>query len=451
MRLVYNRALAARTEGWYERQERIDYIQTSALLTGWKKLACLDFLNEVSCVPLQQGLRHLQKAFSNFFAGRTRYPNFKKKRNGGSAEFTRSAFKWKDGQVWLAKCSMPLPIKWSRPIPDGCTPSTVTVKLDARGHWHVSLLVDNPSIKSLPHIDKSIGLDLGITSLIATSDGDKVAQCFGGNPPPENLLSNPKPFKRLYKKLRRVQKALSRTQSNSNNRHKARLKVARVQGKIADSRKDFLHKLTTQLVRDNQTIVVEEMAVKNMVSQRVAGVPPVVATGEPVRVKNQATFRGEDSPRKIAHKLAQSISDAAWSELVRQLDYKCQWYGEQRVAGVPPVVATANPKGRELVKIDRWFPSSKRCGNCGHIVDCLGKFARGETPLATFRKMPLIIREWDCPKCGAHHDRDINASGNILAAGLAVSVCGANIRPDYHLIEGQLRKTPRGKKQKPRP
>ena len=400
VRLVYNRALAARTNGWYERQERIDYIQTSALLTGWKKLEELDFLNEVSCVPLQQGLRHLQKAFSNFFAGRTRYPNFKKKRNGGSAEFTRSAFKWKDGQVWLAKCSEALPIRWSRLLPEGCSPSTITVKLDPRGRWHVSLLVDNPSIKSLPHIDKSIGLDLGITSLIATSDGDKVAQCFGGNPPPENLLSNPKPFKRLYKKLAGVQKALSRTQKESNNRDKARIKVARVQGKIADSRKDFLHKLTTQLVRENQTIAVEDLAVKNMVSQRVAGVPPVVATGEPVRVKN--------------HNTAQSISDAAWGELVRQLDYKCKWYG------------------RELVKIDRWFPSSKRCGNCGHIVD----------------KMPLSVREWDCPKCGMRHDRDINASKNILAAGLAVSVCGANIRPDYHLIEGQLRKTPRGKKQK---
>ena len=385
VRLVYNRALAARTEGWYERQERIDYVQTSALLTGWKKLEELDFLNEVSCVPLQQGLRHLQKAFSNFFAGRTRYPNFKKKRNGGSAEFTRSAFKWKDGQVWLAKCSEALPIRWSRMLPEGCSPSTITVRLDPRGRWYVSLLVDNPSIKSLPHIDKSIGLDLGITSLIATSDGDKI--------------SNPKPFKRLYKKLRRIQKAFSRTQKGSNNRDKVRIKVARVQGKIADSRKDFLHKLTTQLVRDNQTIVVEEMAVKNM-------------------LKN--------------HKLAQSISDAAWGELVRQLAYKCEWYG------------------RELILIDRWFPSSKRCGNCGHIVDCLEKFARGETPLATFRKMPLSVREWDCPKCEMRHDRDINASKNILAAGLAVSVCGANIRPDYQMIEGQLRKTPRGKKQKPR-
>lgn len=228
VRLVYNRALAARTEGWYERQEKIDYIQTSALLTGWKKLEELDFLNEVSCVPLQQGLRHLQKAFTNFFAGRTKYPNFKKKHNGGSAEFTRSAFRWKDGQLWLAKCAEALPIRWSRPLPEGSTPSTITVKLDARGRWYVSLLVDNPSIKSLPSVDKSIGLDLGITSLIAISNGDKV--------------SNPKPFKRLYKKLKLVQKALSRKQKGSKNRDKARVEVARIHGQITDTRKDFLHK-----------------------------------------------------------------------------------------------------------------------------------------------------------------------------------------------------------------
>ncbi|MGF1576234.1 MAG: RNA-guided endonuclease InsQ/TnpB family protein, partial [Cyanophyceae cyanobacterium] len=129
VRLVINKALALRTEAWYERQERVDYVQTSAALTQWKKQEDLQFLNEVSCVPLQQGLRHLQKGFSNFFAGRTRYPRFKKKHNGGSAEFTRSAFKFRDGQLYLAKCEQPLPIVWSRALPKGVDPSTVTVKL----------------------------------------------------------------------------------------------------------------------------------------------------------------------------------------------------------------------------------------------------------------------------------------------------------------------------------
>jgi putative transposase len=376
VRLVYNKALHTRTEGWYERQQRIDYKQTSAMLTTWKKQEDLQFLSEVSCVPLQQGLRNLQKAFANFWAGRAKYPNFKKKRSGGSAEFTRSAFKWKDGQLWLAKCSQPLPIRWSRTLPENCEPSTVTVRLDASGRWFVCLLVEDHTVKTLPQINKAVGIDAGITSLIATSDGEKIA--------------NPKHFKRLRYKLRQAQKALSGKVKGSLNREKARAKVARIHALIADARTDFLpfgtlreHKLTTRLVRENQTIAVEDLAVKNM-------------------MKN--------------HKLAQAIADASWYELVRQLEYKCQWYG------------------RTLVKIDRGFPSSKRCGNCGHVVDAL----------------PLDVRLLCCPECGTHHDRDINAANNILAAGLAVIVCGANVRPDGHKSKGQLRNSRKGKKQKPK-
>ncbi|MEA5512278.1 RNA-guided endonuclease TnpB family protein [Crocosphaera sp. UHCC 0190] len=349
VRLVYNKALYERTQGWYERQEKIGYNQTSSMLTEWKKQEDLAFLNEVSCVPIQQGLRHLQSAFANFFAGRAKYPNFKKKRNGGSAEFTKSAFKFKDGKIYLAKSVEPLDIRWSRQIPKGCEPSSVTVKMHPSGRWHISIRFDDPTRSPLPKSDNAIGIDLGITSLIATSNGDKVV--------------NPKQFKQHYRRLRRAQKNLSRKQKGSKNREKARVKVAKIHLKISDSRQDFLHKLTTNLVRENQTIAVESLAVKNM-------------------VKN--------------HKLALAISDSGWSELVRQLDYKCRWYG------------------RNLVKIDQWFPSSKRCGNCGHTMD----------------KLPLNIREWECPKCGVVHDRDINASKNILAAGLAVSVCGATIRPE---------------------
>ncbi|HEY9802187.1 MAG TPA: RNA-guided endonuclease TnpB family protein [Leptolyngbyaceae cyanobacterium] len=345
VRLVFNRALAARTEAWYERQERVDYAQTSTMLTQWKKLEELQFLNEVSCVPLQQGLRHLQTAFTNFFAGRTRYPNFKKKRSGGSAEFTKSAFRWKDGQVYLAKCSEPLRVKWSRQLPAGCEPSTITVRLEPSGRWFVSLRIDDPTDQTLQPIDSAVGLDVGVSSLVTLSTGEKIA--------------NPKVYEAHYQKLRKAQKSLSRKQKASRNRDKARLKVARIQAKISDARIDHTHKLTTRLIRENQTIVVEDLAVKNM-------------------VKNP--------------KLARAISDAAWSELVRQLEYKAKWYG------------------RTLVKIDRWFPSSKRCGNCGHILD----------------KLPLNIREWDCPNCGTHHDRDINASRNILRqCGLGVSPSGA--------------------------
>lgn len=363
-RLVYNRALAVRTQAWYDEKKRVGYSDTSALLTEWKKQDDLQFLSEVSCVPLQQGLRHLQKAFSNFFEGRAKYPTFKKKRSGGSAEFTKSAFKFRNGQVFLAKSSLPLPIRWSRELPKGATPTTITVKLSPAGRWTVSLLVD-VDIEPLPPCSKEIGVDLGVTSLVALSNGEKIA--------------NPKGFNAKRRKLKKAQKALSRKQKGSNNRHKARLKVAKVHQEIADARKDFLHKLTIRLVRENQTIAVEDLAAKNMVKNR---------------------------------KLALSITDASWGELVRQLEYKCDWYG------------------RTLVKIDRWFPSSKRCGKCGHIVE----------------KLPLNIREWDCPNCGAHHDRDINAAQNILAAGLAVKVCGANVRPDRHKSDGSCDEAERSKK-----
>jgi putative transposase len=232
-------------------------------------------------------------------------------------------------------------------LPEGTSPSTVTVKLSASGRWSVSLLVD-VQIEKLPRVESQMGIDLGITSLVTLSNGEKIA--------------NPKGFKAKYRKLRRAQKALSRKQKGSNNRYKARLLVAALHQEIADARQDNLHKLTTRLVRENQRIAIEDLAVKNL-------------------VKNQ--------------KLARAISDASWGELVRQLEYKCDWYG------------------RTLVKIDRWFPSSKRCGNCGHIVE----------------KMPLNIREWNCPQCARHHDRDVNAAQNILAAGLAVKVCGATVRP----------------------
>ncbi|NEP07259.1 MAG: IS200/IS605 family element transposase accessory protein TnpB, partial [Okeania sp. SIO4D6] len=262
----------------------------------------------------------------------------------------------KDGQVYLAKCPQPLPIRWSRQLQQGCVPSTITVKLAPSGRWSVSLRINDPRDLRLKPVKKQVGIDLGITSLVTTSDGEKI--------------TNPKNLNKLGKKLRLAQKSLSRKTKGSNNYHKASLKVARIHAKIKDSRLDYTHKLTyvanptapLQLIRENQTIVVEDLAVKNM-------------------VKN--------------HKLARAISDANWGELVRQLEYKAEWYG------------------RELIKIDRYFPSSKRCSNCGHVVE----------------KLPLNIREWDCPECGSHHDRDINATINILAAGLAVSVCGATVRP----------------------
>jgi putative transposase len=346
-RLVYNKALEERTAAWYGEQRRISYAQSSAALTEWKKAEELAFLTEVSSVPLQQALRHLQTAFANFFAKRAKYPRFKsRKKSRASAEYTRSGFKWRDGRLTLAKMSAPLDIRWSRPLPEGAVPTTVTVSRDAAGRWFVSLLCDD-RIAPAEATANAVGIDAGITSLVTLSTGEKV--------------TNPKHERQDRTRLARAQRELSRTAKGSNNREKARRKVGRVHARITDRRRDFLHKLSTRLVRENQTVVIEDLAVRNM-------------------VKN--------------HNLARAISDASWRELRMMLEYKCAWYG------------------RNLVVVDRWFPSSKLCGACGTIAE----------------KMPLNVREWTC-ECGTVHDRDVNAAKNILAAGLAVSACGDGVRP----------------------
>ncbi|RKN10983.1 RNA-guided endonuclease InsQ/TnpB family protein [Streptomyces radicis] len=347
VRLVYNKALQERTRAWYGEQRRVSYVESSAMLTGWKKTEGLAFLTEVSSVPLQQALRHLQTAFTNFFAKRAKYPRYKsRKRSRASAEYTRSAFTWRDGELTLAKMSGPLDIRWSRPLPGGASPSTVTVSRDAAGRWFVSLLCED-TVTEAPATGAAVGIDAGITSLVTLSTGEKI--------------TNPRHERRDRTRLARAQRQLSRKAKGSNNRDKARRKVARIHARIADRRRDFLHKLSTRLVRENQTVVIEDLAVRNLLRNG---------------------------------RLARAISDAAWTELRFMLEYKCAWYG------------------RELVVIDRFFPSSRLCGACGTV--------RG--------KLPLNVRTWTC-ECGAVHDRDVNAARTILAAGLAAAACGDGVRP----------------------
>jgi putative transposase len=347
-RAVWNLALQERTTAWYQRHERVSYVQSSARLTEWKRSEDLAYLNEVSSVPLQQALRHLQGAFAAFWDKRARYPRFKsRKRSRQSAEYTRSAFRFQDGELTLAKMDAPLDIRWSRPLPEGAEPSTVTVSRDAAGRWFVSLLCECP-VEPLPAVEAAAGIDAGITSLVTLSTGEKI--------------TNPRHERRDRARLALAQRRLARTAEGSRNRAKARLKVARVHARIADRRRDFLHKLTTRLVRENQAVVIEDLSVRNMTRN---------------------------------HHLARAISDAAWAQLRGMLEYKCGWYG------------------RDLVVVDRWYPSSKTCSACGHVAASL----------------PLHVREWDCQRCGARHDRDINAAINIRAAGLAVLACGAGVRP----------------------
>ena len=347
VRLVYNMALAARSEAWTQRRERVTYNATSALLTGWKKTDELAFLTEVSSVPLQQALRHLQVAFTNFWAKRARYPTFKsRKRSRRSAEYTASAFRWRDGRLTLAKMSQPLDIVWSRPLPEGAVPSTVTVTQDAAGRWFMSLLCDDV-IEPAPASSDVVGVDAGLDSLFTLSTGEKIP--------------NPKHERRDRHRLARAQRNLARKAKGSANRAKARLVVARVHARIADRRRDHLHKLTTRLVRETQTIVIEDLTVRNMMAN---------------------------------HSLARAISDAGWRQFRSMLAYKADWYG------------------RDLVVVDRWFPSTRRCSDCGVLAEHL----------------PLTVRSWTC-RCGQAHDRDVNAARNILAEGLSVIACGGGVRP----------------------
>ena len=346
-RFAYNHMLRLRTDAWFQRQERIGYHETSAALTALKKDPEFVWLNEVSSVPVQQALRHLQTAFGNFFAKRAKYPTFKRKDGPQSAEYTTSAFKWDGKALKLAKMVAPLAIRFSRTIPRAAKVTTVTVSKDAAGRYFVSMLCDD-AVEPKAEAAGKVGIDLGLTHFAILSTGEKVAA--------------PNTFRKHETKLAKLQRRLAKKQKGSANRKKARLKVAKLHAKIADSRKDFLHKLSTRLINENQVIAIETLAVSNM-------------------QKN--------------HSLAKSIADASWSEFVRQLEYKSLWYG------------------RELVGIDRWYPSSKRCSDCGHTV----------------AKMPLNVREWTCPECGTVHDRDINAARNVLAAGLAVSALGESVNP----------------------
>ncbi|MDY0213051.1 MAG: RNA-guided endonuclease TnpB family protein [Desulfuromonadaceae bacterium] len=343
VRFVYNSILRWRTDAFYQQQLKIGYVEANARLTEMKKDPELAFLSEVSCVPLQQSLRHQQTAFKNFFEGRSKHPVFKRKRGRQSAEFTRSAFKYRDGKLYLAKIKEPLDIRWSRALPS--EPSTVTVSKDSAGRYFVSCLCEFEP-KRLPVTPSMIGIDLGLKDLFITDKGEKIG--------------NPRHTAKYAARLARAQRQLSKKKLGSANRAKARQKVARIHAKISDCRQDNLHKLSRRLINDNQVICVESLKVKNM-------------------IRNPS--------------MSKAIANVGWGEFVRQLAYKAEW------------------AVRQLVAIDQWFPSSKRCSCCGH----------------TLSSLPLPVREWDCPECGAHHDRDINAAINIKAAGLAVLALGENV------------------------
>jgi putative transposase len=356
VRVVWNRTLAWRHQRYHGEHAKTGFTQANAYLTAMKATGELAWLNEVPSVPLQQAIRHQQVAFTNFFAGRARYPRCKSRNGRQSAEYTRSGFRYRDGRLFLAKTDAPLEFAWSWPGIDPATigPSTVTVSRDPCGRWYVSFAVDAADPDQLPATGAAVGVDLGIKDFAVTSDGEKIA--------------NPRHLERKARNLARYQRRTARCQKGSANRAKAKAKVARAHRKVRAARADFLHKASTRLVREHDVIVVEDLAVRNLVR---------------------------------SHSLARAISDCGWGTFRQMAEYKAARYG------------------RHVIVTDRWYPSSKTCSACGHLL----------------AELSLSTRHWQCPSCGTRHDRDVNAAKNILAAGLAVGTgngahaCGADVRP----------------------
>lgn len=274
------------------------YAESSRLIPSLKRE--YPFLTEVSSVPLQQSLRNLQSAYSAFFNKTGKYPRFKsKKTSRQSVAYTGGGFTYRNGQIKLAKMAEPLNIIWTRELPSD--PSSVTISNDASGRWFVSFICED-TVTALPKSKQSVGIDVGLTTLLTLSTGEKIV--------------NTRYEKRDRERLAKAQRELTRKQLGSHNRDKARMKVAKVYARISDRRRDHLHKISTRIIRENQTVVIEDLSVRNL-------------------LKN--------------HLLARAISDASWSELRCMLEYKAKWYG------------------RTIIAIDRFYPSSQLCSSCGAL------------------------------------------------------------------------------------
>ncbi|MEU4513029.1 transposase [Nonomuraea wenchangensis] len=355
-RTVFNDGLRLRRKA---REQGLPYLSDAELskrvITQAKQIPERAWLGEVSAVVLQQALADLNTAYRNFFASITGKrkgpkvgaPRFRsRKDNRQVVRFTKNArfSVTAGGKLRLPKIG-DVPVRWSRELPS--QPSSVTVIKDAAGRYFASFVVEVGG-EPLPETSAEVGIDLGLTHFAVLSDGRKI--------------DNPRFLRRAERRLRKAQRALSRKAKGSNNRKKAVVKVARAHARVADARRDFIHKLSTQIIRENQTVVVEDLCVKGLART----------------------------------KLAKSVHDAGWAQFTAMLVYK------------------AARNGRTLMRIDRWFPSSKLCSACGAVAE----------------SMPLNVRSWTCP-CGAVHDRDVNAAKNILAAGRAerLKACGGTVRP----------------------
>jgi putative transposase len=300
VRVAYNSALGFSKEQ-YALGNKTNYNDWSKNLTQLKKNDEFTWLKDVSSVPLQQVLKHLDKGFKSFFKSGFGYPKFKSKHDHQSASYMSNGFKWDaDKQaLTLAKMKKPLKIRWSRSFTG--KPSSLTISKSKSGKYYVSLLVKE-DVKPLPVVNKTVGIDVGIKDLVICSDGTK--------------FNNPGLTEKYAIKLANASRKLAKMKKGSNNFKKQKLVVAKIHEKIANSRKDFTHKMTSKLINENQVIGIESLKVKNMVKNR---------------------------------KLSKHLHDANFGEIFRQLEYKADWYG------------------RKISAISQWFPSSKMCHCCGAL------------------------------------------------------------------------------------
>ena len=372
VRVVWNQTLAWRHQRYHAEKAGTNFTQANAYLTAMKTGTGLAWLNEVSSVPLQQAIRHQQAAYTAFFAKRARYPRFKSRNGRQSAEYTRSGFRYRNGRLHLAKMDTPLAFTWSWPGIDPATidPTTVTVSRDPCGRWYVSFAVDTPGPDPLPAAGRVAGVDLGIKDLAVTSDGQRIP--------------NPRHLERKARNLARYQRRMARCQQGSANRAKARAKVARAHRKVRAARTDFLHRTSASLVRDHDVIVLEDLAVKNMVRNR---------------------------------KLAKAISNCGWGTFRAMIEYKAARYG------------------RRVITVGRWYPSSKTCSACGYLLADLSlKTRTWQCPSCGTRH----DRDHNAAK-------NILAAGLAVGAGNGADACGADVRHSgSSRVQSAVKQEPQG-------